>query len=147
MRKYKALKDFLKDSEGHEVHLTFRGIESILGSRLPPSAYKRREWWANNAIGHSHARAWLEAGFRTVAVDMEDRRLIFRRAGPPAEKRLPVSAAAYRPAAAHRTGPKRHPAFGALKGTVRLDPDFDPASPVMPEKAAPAPAQYVRNVP
>lgn len=135
MYKYKNLNDFLTNSEQSIVQMTFRGIESILGARLPPSAYKRREWWANNASGHSHALAWLKAGYRTAEVDMQNYRLVFRRADPPS--RL-GDLRAGRPARAggeRRGGPKRHPAFGALKGVARLDPGCDPASPAMPEWA------------
>ncbi len=48
---------------------SFSEIEAILGERLPVSARRHGAWWANERVGtHSHARAWLAAGFETSPV-------------------------------------------------------------------------------
>ncbi len=58
--------------------LTFQEIERILGKELPRSAYEYRAWWANDSSKPQSA-AWLEEGWRTVAVNMNARRLTFVR--------------------------------------------------------------------
>src|SRR6185437_12155611 len=80
MSKYEPLGAFLKAKSAGEVKLSFREIEKILGAKLPPSAYQHRPWWANEARGHVHAKAWLDAGYETADVDMGAKKLVFKRA-------------------------------------------------------------------
>ena len=61
------------------VPATFEEIESILGFPLPPTARQRPQWWENNSIQHSHARAWLDAGFLTQQVNIPNETLTFSR--------------------------------------------------------------------
>jgi hypothetical protein len=62
--KYDRLHHHLNTRTARSVVLSFREIERMLGSRLPPSARKYAEWWANEAEPTSHVqcRAWLRAG-------------------------------------------------------------------------------------
>lgn len=62
-----------------DVKFTFQELEDLLGRRLPGSARRHRAWWANHA-SHSHARAWLDAGYRVDAVSLEAERVRFGRA-------------------------------------------------------------------
>ena len=68
MSKYDPLRDVLIKIPPTitEKMLTFREIESILGFRLPGSAYNHRPWWANpsSASDHPYAQAWLAAGWK-----------------------------------------------------------------------------------
>jgi hypothetical protein len=41
-------------------------IERIISDKLPQSASKYREWWANG--GHIQANAWLDAGWKVEYV-------------------------------------------------------------------------------
>ena len=80
MSKYDPLTAYLKSIRGHEVEMTFQQIEGVLGQPLPASARRHRPWWANEAGGtHTHARAWLDAGWRTRAVDLQAETLVFHR--------------------------------------------------------------------
>ena len=46
-------------------------IERVVGAPLPASARRHCAWWANERIGtHSHARAWLDAGYETRDLDV-----------------------------------------------------------------------------
>ncbi len=100
MAKYDALKQWLSEAIGDRTPLTFRELETLLGFPLPESARTHRPWWANTPEGHSHARAWLDAGWRTAAVDLEGARLVFerkptrkaarKRGGGPARARPPA---------------------------------------------------------
>ncbi len=132
--KYLPLENFLKHQIGGEVRMTFAEIEEVLGGKLPRSAYIHRPWWANEAMGHIHAKAWLAAGFRTAQVDMEGQTLVFSRLPTsPVEKPSGMSdeAREYVPApGAEEKQPRRHPIFGALAGTFTIEPGYDLTQPV-----------------
>jgi hypothetical protein len=83
--KYEPLKRYLDGMFQHgEVRLGFAEIERILGFDLPRSAYDHPAWWSNTRAGHSHAAAWLDAGWKTVALDREAREVGFIKADGPA---------------------------------------------------------------
>ena len=51
--------------------LPFAEIEEIIGKPLPPSAHKHPAWWANDSTGsHTHARAWMRAGWKVDHIDL-----------------------------------------------------------------------------
>jgi hypothetical protein len=114
MSKYESLPQFLGSAPGAVKRLSFAEIERVLGFKLPKSAYKHEAWWSNNATGHSHARAWLEAGWHTEAVDLAARKVTFQR-----------SPTAPAPALA---SPKADP-WGCMAGTVTFMPGIDLAAP------------------
>lgn len=127
MGKYQPLSDFLKKQTAEEVHMTFAQIERVIGCKLPRSAEQHRAWWSNNPDNCVVTRAWLDAGFRSERVDMEKRKVMFRkvspdRAGPTRDRRPAVS--------------KRHPLFGAMKGIVTIAPGVDLTEPACPEWGA-----------
>ncbi len=136
MSKYEPLGAFLKAKAAGEIPLTFREVERVLGRKLPPSAYRHRPWWANEAAGHVHAKAWLEAGYETAQVDMDGKKLIFRRTAygePPMSPHTGM---------AEQHSDYKHddyvipstiskaPIFGALKGLLWIEPGYDLTSPV-----------------
>ena len=75
----------------------------------------------NNPNNSVMTKAWVEAGFRSEQVDMEGRKLVFRRVRGP------------KPSAtdSERTGP--HPLIGWMKGTVRVAPGVNLTEPADPE--------------
>jgi hypothetical protein len=143
MSKYTPLSNYLKTKGFAETPLTFREVEKILGTSLPPSAYEHRAWWANETAGHVHAKAWLDAGYETWQVDMAGRKLVFKRI--PA-KPTPVASGLNDPQRNFKSEtplhPRRHPAFGAMKGLIVIDPDLDLTKPAMPEWADLLDAKY-----
>ncbi len=114
MSKYETLPQFLGRLKSPFRRLSFREVEGILGFKLPASAYEYEAWWSNNATGHSHARAWLDAGWHTEAVDLAAREVTFRRAMP----------SATRAAAAKSRDP-----WGCMAGTVTILPGTDLTAP------------------
>lgn len=75
---YQPLGDHLRAADGSRVGLSFAEIERILGRSLPASARKHRAWWSNERSGsHSHARAWMDAGWHVAAVDFNAGRVEF----------------------------------------------------------------------
>jgi hypothetical protein len=54
-------------------------VEGLLGSKLPPSAYGHRSWWANDYISHVQSREWLDAGWRVSTVDAAAEHVVFTR--------------------------------------------------------------------
>jgi len=83
MSKYEPLPQFLASESTSLKRLSFAEIERILGFKLPKSAYQHEAWWSNNATGHSHARTWLQAGWRTEEVDLAGRKVTFQRSSAP----------------------------------------------------------------
>lgn len=76
--RYAPLAARLGEAEDTTVTLSFQNIEATLGCDLPASARRHRAWWANG--GHSQADAWLRAGYRVDAVDLDQGWVRFRRA-------------------------------------------------------------------
>jgi hypothetical protein len=109
MSKYEPLPQFLASVGGTAHRISFAEIERILGFKLPKSAYQHEAWWSNNATGHSHARAWLQSGWRTEAVDLAARKVTFLR---------------QHGAAALRPDP-----WGCMAGTITIMPDTDLTAP------------------
>ena len=131
MSKYEPLTTYLSRKRQTSILMTFEKIEGVIGVKLPPSAYSHRAWWSNNPTNNVMTRAWLKAGYKTASVDMEGRKLVFKRSGQTGPlpgttgKRL-----------AYDEGFDKADAgffpriFGSLKGTVTISPGTDLTSPV-----------------
>jgi hypothetical protein len=79
--KYQPLLQFLKARSGSSmIRLSFTEIAEILGFGLPASARKHQAWWSNTRQGHSHAAAWLDAGWKTETLDLAGQRISFVKA-------------------------------------------------------------------
>ncbi|MDP3691246.1 hypothetical protein [Bradyrhizobium sp.] len=130
MGKYEPLGAFLRGQRSQEVRLTFNEIEKITGAKLPPKAQHHRAWWSNNASNNVMTKVWLDAGFESAQVDMQARKLVFRRVAKGVGQELfpPLV-----PTAAKKG--ERHPIFGALKDITRLVPGVDLTEPADPEWA------------
>ncbi len=124
MSVYKPITHYLSRAPGNSVKLTFGQLEKIISRPLPRSAYRHREWWSNNPTGHSHARSWTTAGWRTEKVDLEKRILFFSR-----EQGRPGSASGGAPKSVLDP-------FGAMRGSVTFHPGVDLTAPTGEEWAA-----------
>jgi hypothetical protein len=120
MGKYEPLADFLRKQRVDQIELSFAEIERVVGFKLPRSSQEHRAWWSNNPSNSVMTKAWLAAGFESEQVDMEGRKLIFRRVRKPGPVATPA-------------GPARHPLIGALKGTIWIAIGVDLAKPADPE--------------
>jgi hypothetical protein len=128
MSKYAPLAAFLRGQRTNEVSLTFADIERIVGTKLPPKAQHHRAWWSNNPSNNVMTKVWLAAGFRSEQVDLEGRRLTFRRVGKAAESSLSESSQSE-----FSSAPVcRHPLFGAFEGLIRIMPGTDLTEPADP---------------
>jgi len=115
---YEPITTYLSRAPGNSARLTFGQVEKIIGRPLPRSAYRHREWWSNNPTGHSHARSWTAAGWRTEKVDIEKHVLVFsKQAKSPGSSPVPDP-------------------FGAMRGTVTFLPGVDLTAPTGGEWAA-----------
>ena len=76
---YKKLYTHLCGLEAEEWKTTFSEIEAIIGDKLPDSARKYRGWWANKKLvnGLGVDALWLEAGWKSVDLDMDAETLTF----------------------------------------------------------------------
>jgi hypothetical protein len=77
MSKYESLAKHLARVNAPELVMTFAQVEEILGAPLPASARTHRPWWANSAHGHVQSKGWLDAGYVSKEVDLEEERLLF----------------------------------------------------------------------
>ena len=119
MSKYDRLGEFLQKQNVERVPMSFADIERLTEVTLPKSAHKHRPWWSNNPHNSVMTRVWLKAGFESEQVDMARQTLVSRRvaAAPAKPERESVI----------------HPAYGALKGMVRIMPTTDLTAPADPD--------------
>jgi hypothetical protein len=129
MSKYAPLAEYLKRKGHEQVAMTFAEIERVTGVKLPPSATKHRPWWSNNPKNSVMTKVWLDAGFESEQVDMEKRRLVFRRVRAP-KAEAPAEEKPF------------HPAYGYMKGLVRIMPGVDITQPADPALADYLDAKY-----
>ena len=129
MSKYAPLEQFLRGQQTQQIPMTFAEIERVIGAPLPASARNHRAWWSNNPSNSVITEAWLNAGYRTEQVDMEEGKLTFRRT----DKRSAPGSALSTSSRGAEAGPVRHPLFGALKGLMRIMPGTDLTQPADPE--------------
>ena len=76
--KYEPLKRHLEGRfAANQIRMSFQEIEAALGFPLPLSARRHQAWWSNTRQGHSHAAAWLDAGWRTMSLDLAGEAVTF----------------------------------------------------------------------
>ena len=125
--KYEPLGDFLRSQRTNEVRMSFAEIERVTGTKLPPKAQNYPAWWSNNPSNNVMTKIWLAAGFKTEQVDVNARRLVFRRVRKADQSGHESSSKPQRQGAQNR-----HPLFGAMKGLVEIMPGTDLTEPADP---------------
>ena len=75
---YLALEDYLRKKTEKQLRLTFSKIEDLLGRKLPASARTQKPWWGNS-MGHTQAKAWMQAGWLVHEVDLTSEWVVFKR--------------------------------------------------------------------
>ena len=123
--KYAPLESHLRDSGRAHVPMTFDEIEHVIGVPLPAAAFKHRALWSNNPGNWVMTKAWLAAGYQTERVDMEKRKLVFRKAvrDEPTPDAVGESSAAERPGSFVDI-------LGVLKDTVTILPGTNLTNPI-----------------
>ncbi len=83
-RRYDCLNGFMSMtlSRTQEWEGSFERISELLQAPLPDSALRRESWWSNNP-NTNQAKAWLSAGFQVESVDLEAKKVFFKRVSPP----------------------------------------------------------------
>ena len=140
MSKYAALETYLRESGQEVISMTFGDIEKIVGADLPPSAFKHRPWWSNNPSNSVITHSWLKAGYKTENVDMAGEKLVFvKTAQYPSAPETDAHAlrdqgrvfvGADTPAETDAGTVSFSRVFGALEGTVTIQPGTDLTAPV-----------------
>ena len=128
MSKYDNIERHLRQSGSAFVPMTFRQIERILGLPLPPSSRIHRAWWSNNPANNVMTKAWLKAGYRTEAVDLESEKLVFHRIAKKDRGTGPSQIDTH-----GEKKPRRNPLFGCLEGVITIPDDLDLTRPADPE--------------
>ncbi len=132
MSKYQALRAYLKDRKAEAVPMTFNEIEKVIGFKLPKSQIYPA-WWSNNPTNNVMTNEWLAAGFKTEQVDVEGRKLVFRRMTRAAPLHGDRVVDVLDAGEARRS--RRHPLFGWMKGTFMIAPGTDLTAPADPDWA------------
>jgi hypothetical protein len=142
--KYHALFEHLLFSGQGRLSMAFSEIEGVIGCPLPPSARRREEWWSNSPSGHSQARAWMRASYRTSKVNLPNETVDFVLEGWPEgyarmgfsrklrEGRQAPSGMSEPAQAVYETAQsdvRTHPLFGIWEGKVTLVPGYDYTKP------------------
>ena len=81
--KYTPLENYLRNlpADQREVVLSFEQIESMINAKLPSSAYEDQRWWEHETEGnHVNQRAWANAGWKIVTLDVNAKWVKFVRA-------------------------------------------------------------------
>ena len=134
MSKYDPLGSYLKAKGTEFVPMTFADIERVIGTSLPESKCYPA-WWSNNETNNVMTKVWRAAGYRTERVDIQGKKLVFRRIAPPASADGDNSAAG-QPAIPSENGdshePKQHPLFNWLKDNITIAPGTDLTEPAYP---------------
>ena len=87
MSKYLKLTTYLANMDAGAWETTFNDVEDVLGMPLPDSARMHRAWWANQ--GHAQSAAWLNAGYKTVSVDLTAEKVTFLYMGDGIDREAP----------------------------------------------------------
>jgi hypothetical protein len=78
--KYDGLTGYLKfrGSFTNVVKLSFARIDGLIGSNLPMSAFRKKEWW-NNSASSVHSKAWLNAGWEVMEANLKEGFVLFKK--------------------------------------------------------------------
>ena len=79
MDKWDELENHLRVKPGPSVVLTFAQIKNITGNQLPPNTQKSFMGWDYRPPGTQFSKAWYNAGFQVVMVDLENKKVRLRR--------------------------------------------------------------------
>lgn len=74
--KYIGLTRYLRQEKRPRITLSFKEIESIVGFKLPESAYIHQPFWANTS-SHSVAYSWMQVGYMARSLDLENQKITF----------------------------------------------------------------------
>ena len=77
--KYYPLYQHLAQCQQDTITLTLADIEALTAVKLPTSARTKRAWWSNRSKGALQATAWIEAGYHTDIIDLEQQIITFKR--------------------------------------------------------------------
>lgn len=77
--KYYPLFQHFQSCKDKKVSLSFSEIESLIDNKLPTTARDRTNWWSNrDSQSALQAGAWIQAGYKVVAVDLEQQTVTFQ---------------------------------------------------------------------
>ena len=77
--KYYSLYLHLVQCQQDTLTLSLNNIEGLITGKLPTSARTKRAWWSNRSKGALQANAWIEAGYHTDTIDLEQQTITFKR--------------------------------------------------------------------
>lgn len=77
--KYYPLFEHLRSADQPEITLTIPEIEALIDGVLPATARRQKAWWSNRSKGALQAAAWINAGYHTETVNLQQQTITFRK--------------------------------------------------------------------
>jgi hypothetical protein len=79
MPQFDSLGDYLKKSQGNDIMMSFKLLDTILSpNKLPVEARNRRKWWENTNETPQGA-AWMQSGWEVMNVNLIHGEVTFSR--------------------------------------------------------------------
>jgi len=116
--KYGALTRYLRfrASFTNVVKLSLAEIDGIIADNLPMGAYRDEKWWSNSPSS-PHARAWLDAGWKTQTLNLREGYVVFQKAESVQAKRMRRKTPSSQPKKPFTPAPNRTPKKRKLSKT------------------------------
>lgn len=77
--KYYPLFEHLRSADQPEITLTISAIEALIDGVLPATAWRQKAWWSNRSKGALQASAWINAGYHTENINLQQQTITFRK--------------------------------------------------------------------
>jgi len=78
--KYYPLFEHLQKCDRESITLTFTEIGTLMNSKLPTSAFNKKNWWSNRDSSSAlQAGAWINAGYHIKSVDLTEQTVTFHK--------------------------------------------------------------------
>lgn len=88
--KYNPVEHYFSQQTARWHVLPIRHMECMIGSALPPSAYRYIRWYQNHR-STPQANAWLRGGYRAYDVDLAAGLILFERMSIRGQQRPPFT--------------------------------------------------------
>jgi DNA-binding transcriptional regulator YiaG len=78
--KYYQLFQYLQASNQTQLTLSIDEIATLIDGKLSPNARQNRSWWSNrDSPSAVQAAAWIQAGYHTSTIDLDEQRITFQK--------------------------------------------------------------------
>lgn len=119
--KYEKLANYLTGRKEEMLRMTFEQIENLIDGPLPQAAYEHRAWWANSDSNNHAINGWMQAGWETTRVDMDNQELMFVRRAPYRQYQFAIPTESKKRKVYFQKGPTKNGLDALLQRTGGVD--------------------------